>query len=509
MRYGTSMLPLVLLSVIAAGFPLGEQKTPDVAGGAADMLAQAAGADPAAGGEAPLPSDDELRALAARDAAAARGHLRRAARASDSAPTRGLALRLLAAHDPSMATARICARALRIDPVPPVRRAAAECLGRLGPGLSSAFTPALVAALDDDSLDVLTMAGWALSNVGDAPAIDALVARASHPDVRVARLFHAYAVRMRDRLGLAYDASASPPAVPDGPRDVPPGIALVLPAQALNSAAAATWLGMYGMMSGWFHGALLTSAHGGVGGGSVAPLAGLGFAALGAAAASGYGFSRASTLPLAHTVVQLGTFGTVAGYGAGQLSGFPPSSMVSAANLAFLGSLAGTGLGVAAVETAPPTMGALGAGMVAAVGAGVGSAALARSYRYPEGPAAGVMFLTGGLAGAGTTLALSSLDIGLFPLAGAAMGTMLGGGGGAAVMAFVEPTAFTEASGWLVISGLAGGATAGAVVGLLMPRDVDPLLQGGLKLNPPQLALLPRLGARADAAPVAVLSGSF
>jgi hypothetical protein len=57
-----------------------------------------------------LPTDDELRLLAERDLTQARAPLRRAARTADVAGTRALALRLLATHDASVATARICAR---------------------------------------------------------------------------------------------------------------------------------------------------------------------------------------------------------------------------------------------------------------------------------------------------------------------------------------------------------------------------------------------------------------
>ncbi|HEY1097456.1 MAG TPA: HEAT repeat domain-containing protein, partial [Myxococcota bacterium] len=175
-----------------------------------------------------LPSDDQLRLLAQRDIAAARPTLRRAARTAERAGTRALAVRLLATNDASVATARICARALRLDVDANVRRAGAECLGRVGPRLGAPHTPALLAALDDPALDVVTMAGWGLANVGDAAAIGALNSRVTHPDVRVGRLFHGYTLRLRERLGLTYagsnDGTVAPRPSTKDPTAVPPGV---------------------------------------------------------------------------------------------------------------------------------------------------------------------------------------------------------------------------------------------------------------------------------------------
>ena len=471
-------------------------------------------ADPANDTAAPpLPSDDELRVMAQRDIGLARAPLRRAARTATSATTRSLAVRLLATNDASVATARICARAMRLDVDANVRRGGAECLGRVGPRLGAPHTPALLAALNDRVIDVVTMAGWALANVGDAAAIGALNVRVGHDDVRVGRLFYGYSERLRERLGLRYsganDGTVAPRASTDAPTAVPPGVVLSFGADGLDTAASTAWLGMYGAMLGWVHGPLMLSAHGGPVGAENGTLAALGLGAVGAAVLSAYGFSRADRLPLAHTVVQLGTLGTLAGYGAGQLSAVGPSSGVMSANLSLLGTIAGTGLGMAMVESAPPTMGALAAGMTAGVGVGVMGASLTSSYGYPFNQSLGALLLTGSVAGAATTVLLNEQNIGLFPVAGAAAGMMLVGGGAGVVGSSLDGVTPTETTGWLIVSGIAAGAAAGGIIGWMAPRDHDPLLAGTLKLDPPSLAVLPGLGIRPTPVTMAMVSGTF
>jgi hypothetical protein len=463
----------------------------------------------------PLMSDAELRALAERDVAAARPVLRRAARTASSPATRALGLRLLTTWDPSTATARICARALRLDADGFVRRSGAECLGRLGPRLASSYTPSLVAALKDPVVDVVTMAGWALANVGDAPAISDVGAVVGHPDVRVQKLFRGYTERMRERLGLTY-ASASPsaPAVEAGaPTALPPGVAITLPARGLDQAASTGWLGVYGVMTGWVNGPLLLSAHGGAAGAGASSLGALGLGAVTGAALAGYGYARADSLPLAHTVVQLGTFGSLAGYGAGQFVGTAPISGVASANLTAAGTLVGTGIGMALVEVRPPSMGALAAGMSAGVLTGFASGTLGASYGFGFDNTLGAILLTSGVAGGATTVLLGDADIGLFPTAGATLGGLVVGGVGAVVASAVEGNdgSFSERGGWIVLSSVALGSALGGVGGALLPRDADPLLAGTLRLNPPSLALLqPVIPSTSTApVPVAVVTGSF
>jgi hypothetical protein len=289
---------------------------------------------------------------------------------------------------------------------------------------------------------------------------------------------------------------------------------MTLPARGLDVALATGWLGLYGGMLGWFHGPLLASAHGGPAGADVGTLAALGLSAVGAAALSGYGFARADSLPLAHTVVQLGTFGAMAGYGAGQLVGFPPISGVAAANLSAVGSLAGLGLGLAFVEQNAPTMGALAAGIAASVGVGTASATLVAAYGYPFNQQLGVLLFTGSVAGAATTTLLARADVGLFPVAGAALGGMVLGGVASLAAAFVERDVIatvgpSEAIGWVVLSAIAAGAGAGGAVGWALPADLDPLRAGTLKLHPPTLAVLPGQGVRPEATTMAMVGGVF
>lgn len=466
--------------------------------------------DPASAVDAPplFVTDEELQRLSEQDVAAARALLRRTARSAPQQSSRALALRLLATADPSSATARICGRSLRIDPDSLVRRSAAECLGRLGADLGGGQTPALVAALADGNLDVMTMAGWALANVGEASALSEVGARMKHEDPRVARLFVGYAERMVARLGLDYQ-----PRSPEAPRDaegrrlVPGGIALTTQAHGLDMAASTAWLGLFGGITGWYHGAFLVSAHGGPAGAQAAALGGLGGAALGAAAASTYAFTRADTVPLAHTVVQLGTLGTLAGFGAGMLSGVPPSSGVTAANLSAVGTLAGAAMGVALVETAPPTLGSLGAGMVAGLATATATGAVAASYELSAFQSVGAALFCGSLAGAGTTVGLRSVDVGLFPLAGAALGSMAGAGGAGAVFALAEAGNPTEAQGWGVLAGTAVGAAAGAAAGMALPAEWDPLRSRDLVILPPTVAVLGT--GEGGAIPGVVVAGRF
>src|SRR5690606_22781069 len=90
------------------------------------------------------PTEAEVRSLLDADVRTARPILRRAARTALDPNVRALGLLVLVRTDPGRATARICARALRIDPAARVRRAGAECLGRLSSEASSSQTPSLL-----------------------------------------------------------------------------------------------------------------------------------------------------------------------------------------------------------------------------------------------------------------------------------------------------------------------------------------------------------------------------
>ena len=54
-----------------------------------------------------------------------------------------------------------------------------------------------------------------------------------------------------------------------------------------------------------------------------------------------------------------------------------------------------------------------------------------------------------------------------------------------------------------------GGAALGGILGWMAPRDIDPLLDSTLKLDPPSLAILPGNGIRAEPVAIAMVGGSF
>jgi hypothetical protein len=460
-----------------------------------------------------LPDDDTLVRMVDEDLAAARPIVRRAARSSPRGQTRALALRLLGGSDPSSATSRICARALRVDADPLVRRAGAECLGRLGAEYSEAQTHVLVGALTDSNLDVVTMSGWALANVGAPYAYAQVASRAHHEDPRVARLFLGYAERMRARVGLDFtvEQDDGPGTDDKGNKLVPAGVALTTELDTLNTAASVGWIGVYGASVGWLHGTLLPSAQGGPDGATIAPLLGLGGSALAATGLGTYGFLRANSMLKAHTIVHFGTAGTLVGFGSGLLAGQAPANAVAAANLSLLGTLGGTALGIGLVELdAVPTAGSLALGLFSGLVTSVSVAGLSRAYLPSNGYTFGMAAMTGGFAATAATLATRDVDLGLFPLAGGTVGLVLGAGlGGGA--AFVLEREYTETSGWLVLSGAIAGAASGVLGGLLLPRALDPFLSPDVRpdveITPPSwVALDDSHGGVTNAM---VVSGSF
>ena len=103
-----------------------------------------------------------------------------------------------------------------------------------------------MAGLQDPSLDVVTMAGWSLANIGGPEALGPLSALVDHPDRRVGKLFADYAGRHLSRNDMEYVAVAQDKtrqrlrAVP------PPGAAVSqhwTPADlaAYKAARAQTW----------------------------------------------------------------------------------------------------------------------------------------------------------------------------------------------------------------------------------------------------------------------------
>ncbi len=457
----------------------------------------------------------EVRALLDADPRAARPILRRAARTATDPDARALGLLVLVRVDPGRATARICARALRIDPEARVRRAAAECLGRLPAEAAQPQTPSLLSALSDEALDVQTMAGWALATVGDASALGPVTARASDEDPRVARLFYDYARRLRARHGAPTE-DRSPRLDPTASRAIPSADALMPSTSSLETTASVAWLALYGGMAGWLHGGLFPAAHGGAVQ-ELAALTALGGAVSGVALGGAYGFFRARELTLAHNIVQLGTFGTLAGYGAGLLSARGPQAGVNMASYSLSGLLVGTGVAVAVNEAYAPTPGALALGVATGFGSAVGFGSLALSYGLPlEESVLGTALLFGGAAGAVTTILASPYPFGLLPIAGATVGGLTLATSTGVLLGIVETAqlfgsdpAFTPGIGWAVAGAYVVGASTGAALAMLVPDDLDPFLAGSLRLNPPTLAVLPDVTDPRRTLTLASLGGVF
>lgn len=461
----------------------------------------------------PLPSLEELDVLDQTDPRFARPILRRVARTAPDAERRVRALKILATRDPSKATARICARALRIDADVTVRRAGAECIGRMSEEHAASQSAVLVAALDDESLDVVTMAGWALANVGNRESLGPVAAKVRHPDRRVGRLFVDYGEKLRGRHGLRYDDPASS----SGEQLVPPPGRLAAQLRGLEITAATGWLSLYGGMSGWLHGGMLVAAYGGPIWQNVSPLTAMGGAVVGVIGGGSYAFFRADNLRLAHTVVQLGTFGTLVGYGAGLLSDVAPQNGINMSLFGMAGSAVGTGIGIALAETRPPTAGALALGATVAFGSAVSFGGLGYSSSYTNEGAFALAMLAGGGLGALTTLVAAPAEIGLLPCIGATIGGatfaavagVLVGGVESFQLGLDAARPFTEGSGWAIAAGYATGAVVGGLSAALLPAEWDPLLAGSLSLTPPSFGAVPSLKDPRSPIPVAVLGGSF
>lgn len=358
-------------------------------------------------------------------------------------------------------------------------------------------TATLVDALNDNNLDVVTMAGWALAGVGSAESLSELARRVEHPDERVGRHFFTYAGRLKARHGLNYIGEGAE-APGSGVRLVPRANTILNQVPNLELAASTSWLAVYGGMTGWLHGGLFTAAYGGGGFEQLSPLVAMGGVVAGLAAGGSYGFFRADELHLAHNVVQLGTAGMLAGYGAGLLSGLPPASGVNAAGLSVLGNTVGVGLAVLMNETAPPTGGALAMGMAVGFGSALSAGAVAAGYKVIPQASTGLAMLAGGTMAMVSTTLLAPYEIGLIPSVGATVGGVGGALLASASITLLENAVvgnlegFSEGAGWGIAAGYALGAVAGASTALLIPASLDPLKVGTLQME------LPTVGAVAD-----------
>jgi hypothetical protein len=130
------------------------------------------------------------------------------------------------------------------------------------------------------------------------------------------------------------------------------------------------------------------------------------------------------------------------------------------------------------------------------------------SYKLTPGAAIGASLLTGSIAGAASTVACSDVDVGMFPLSGGALGTLVGAGVGSVVFGLAEGQNYTEETGWGIAGFTLGGTALGAMGGMLLPREWDPLLNKELAIFPPTIAALPSYDGR-TAVPGVMLAGNF
>lgn len=466
-----------------------------------------------------LPSMDALQTLRASDMNSARGTLRRVVRTAPDPERRLYALETLIENDMTVATVRICGRSLRQDEDPMVRRKSAECIGRAPEEFALEQVPTLVGALKDPNLDVVTMSGWALSNVGQPESLGVLASFATHPDHRVAQHFLTFSNHLMDRHGLSFvEATAETSYFEEDTslRRVPLASNLNSGLNYLDLAGRLAWLGLFGGTAGWLHMGFLTAAYGG-GFGAVAALGGMTGALTGGIAGITFGALGVDSLLEAHQVVQIATLGTLVGYGVGSLSTLPPIQGLNMASYGFLGGVAGLGLGIASLYTMPATASALTLGGAVGLGASLSFGSLALSLNFDPVTTMGIAMVSGGLTGGLTTLTAAPFEIGLLP----SLGMTLGGISGALLMGttvgIVESfqlagnsdLPFTEGSGWAVASGYMIGGLVGAASSMLIPSSMDPFISTRLQLSPPQLGFIQKLDSPETVTPVAQIGGAF
>jgi hypothetical protein len=270
-------------------------------------------------------------------------------------------------------------------------------------------------------------------------------------------------------------------------------------------------------MTGWLHGGLFVTAYGGPPWQMLSALTAMSGAVVGVLAGGSYGFFRADKLKLAHTVVQLGTLGTLVGYGAGTLSNVPPLNGLNMASWGLAGTAVGVLTGVALNETRPPTAGALMLGATVGYGTAVALGGLALTSRYSFEGSFGLAMLGGGAAGLMTTMVAAPAEIGVIPCAAATVGgtvvaTMLGLGVATVetIQLGADATApFTEGSGWAIVAGYATGAVVAGGLATLLPAEWDPLLTEAVAIVPPTVSVLPSVEDPRVAVPIAALGGTF
>lgn len=425
-----------------------------------------------------------------------RNELRREARTSTESAVRAAALRALSREDASVATGRICVRALRTDEAPAVRRAAAECLGHLPHAMGTSHTSALMGALADDHVDVVTMAAWALGRVGDAAALEPVHRLRGHPDPRVVTLAQEYEALLVARHGALTRTPSSTTALVGPDDDVHRRAQGRAQEQNRNVEVLATavWLTLSGGMSGWVYGGLLGAAHLG-NAGSYAAVGALGGALGGAAFGGGYALGRKPRLFSAFRLTELAAFGGLAGYGVAALSSPVARRGNDLANFSTTGALLGTGFALVLDSGREAGVGNLAAGLSAALATGAAAGVLVFGAGGDLGESAASALAAGGSAGLLAAVVPSSLDDSVAGWFGAG----LGGASLACVSGLVVATAasFTlpaeVALGGTALATVAGGATGallGGMIGQRFLRAQDPFLHVVATSLNPQISLV-------------------
>ncbi|MFZ9889050.1 MAG: HEAT repeat domain-containing protein [Myxococcota bacterium] len=422
-----------------------------------------------------------------------RYELRRGARSDPDASVRAAALRSLAQEDPTVATGRICVRALRADEAPSVRRAAAECLGQLPLPLATSHTAALIGALQDEHVDVVTMAAWALGRVGDPAARVAVLRLRTHPDSRGVTLAAEYEALLVARHGALTQPTPST-SVQSGADDELARRAQVearAQTRAAEVLASAAWLSVFGGMSGWVYGGMLGAAHLGDAG-AFASLGALGGALGGAAAGGAFALGRRPSLLSGLLLSELAAFGGIAGYGLAALASAPAQRGKNLANFSATGALLGTGLALVVDRGNGPLATRLAAGLGATVGTGTAAGLLVFGVGGDAIESAASALLAGGSAGLLAVVVSPRAEEGVTGWMGAVLGgstlACISGLVVASMGQYVLPQeAVLRGTALATVAGGASGALAGTLFARRVLQEHDPFLAVAISRMSPRI----------------------
>ena len=428
-----------------------------------------------------------------------RRDLRRAARSEASDVVRAKALGVLASRDPSAATARICGRALRTDPVASVRRAGAECLGNLPQRFMVTEQVSLVGALEDENLDVVNMAGWALARTDGVIGLEKVRQLGSHPDPRVAKIFQTYGARLEQQAQSEAQDLALTERRTEHVRK-----ARSSTQSSFELALGASWLALYGGLSGYLHGGLVPLGH--LNASDFSVLSALSGGIAGFALGGTLGLSQKLSFNRAHAIVQIGSLATIAGYSSGWLSETGAARGLHAVSYGLMGSLLGNGLALSLVHFVDPSPGALALGALSGSSLGFTTAVLAAGYGFSTSDAIWAGLWTGSISGLVTTVVGAPFDWASLPIFSATVfgcvGAMLAGFSASSS----GSSGFVQA--WAIAGGYGVGAAAGALIGFTLPSDIDPF-QNLIHVQAPSLSWLPAAQNATSPQPVVTVAGSF